>query len=257
MLSKSKQYYNYYKDSSGNYMPELSLFELAMKYINKDYNNENRCISEIIVRCWNVFDVMYYQRNPNMMIPLEDMHDIFLDSLCYILEKRVWLDKSNKLYNDKDAVIKSLYTVMESRRKNYLIAQFRQKRKLNTTSISIDFLKDKFQDGYFSKTVDNIEYNKSILQNIIVNKFNKKQYITAIILDAILNYNVFNSEGFDKRKLKKYLKNISIENIQLLNNRYNINIEKCPDIKDLDKTIYNVLNQLKMDEEIRNVVLDN
>lgn len=242
---------------------ELSVLDIANMY-SKNTSNKDDIIAYLIVYTWPALEKLFYNQN-NKVLSVEDCYDIFLDSLYYVLEKKVWNDKNSKLYNDKDALLKAMYTVVESRRINYFVAQNRDKRLANFEAISIDYLAQEYNlDSLLPST--SLIYSsiyKEDLIDIFKQAWVKKKYVWAVIFDIILNMDVIEKDSLNTKKIKKYIKNIDENYLINLKERYELNdsdIENSYDylsnIEDsyIDAYIKNALQELRTHEKIKEII---
>lgn len=203
----------------------LSMIEIADKYINEKDSYKKDCYAaKLIVYCWPALERLYFKQNVKVMT-VNDCYDIFMDSFFYVMEKCVWKNPDNMLYNDKDAVLKAMYVLTESRRRNYFVAQNRQKRVINQYPISLESLYEDFQDGYFTPVEERYNYYDGWEKDFIKSLWSKKQYISAVVLDTILTSEVFDEDfNFDIKKLKKCVKNFDIVCYDIFIKKYDLEL---------------------------------
>lgn len=244
----------------------LTMLEVADKYLEEiDKFKKEIYTAKLIIYCWPALEKLYYGQNVRI-ISLNDCYDIFLDSFFYVMDKCVWKDKSNKLYKDKDAILKAMYVLVESRRKNYFIAQNRQKRVVNQYPVSLDNLSDEFQEGYFSYISEHYSFNRGWEISFMNYLWDTKRYIGCLIFDIILNTDVVEEDGLNIKKIKKYIKNIDQEkylDFLAIYDIIDIDLEIYHKyIKDLSDSmiysyIYNTLSFFKTDTKLKKVVYNN
>ena len=184
--------------------------EVADRYLSSSSITEkNECISYLVRRSWNLLQKIYYQNNNNILTA-EDCYDIFIQTLHYVIKMHVWTNPNSTLYNDDKAFIKAMAITIQSRRKNFLKAKYRQKRIVNSTNFSLDSMEEDFQEGYFSSYEDKyFDTSTNKINRKIKELFERKDYVTSFILEAIMYNDIFNEDHeFDIRKLRKYLRNI-------------------------------------------------
>ena len=228
-LSEIKK--NYIALSKHLDVSKYTMLEIADKYINEtDEFKKDVYAAVLILHCWPALEKLYYKQQVKVLSQ-NDCYDIFMDSFLYVIEKQVWKNESNKLYNDKDAILKAMHVVVESRRKNYFVAQNRQKRYVNQCPVSLDVLSEDFQDGYFSSITETYNFDRGWDKLFVKNLWLSKRYISAIIFDILMNLNVFDVDEVDYKKIKKHVKHISKEQYKKFLKRY--------DIIDNDLIIYN------------------
>lgn len=243
-----------------------TMLEIADKYLNEvDEFKKDIYAAILILYCWPALEKLYYKQQVKVLSQ-NDCYDIFMDSFLYVMEKQVWKNKNNKLYNDEDAILKAMHVLVESRRKNYFIAQNRQKRYVNQCPVSLDVLSDDFQDGYFSSITETYNFNRGWEKNFVNTLWKSKKYISAIIFDILMNLNVFDENEVDYKKIKKHVKHISKEQYKKFLKRYDI-IDKDliiyhKYIKNIEENmiythIINSFNSFKSDLDLKHVKENN
>lgn len=223
--------------------------ELVDMYLSTNYSNveKDQCIANLICNSWYLLQRMYYKNQANLS--MEDCYDIFIQTFHYVVGHHVWDKETSSLYQDKEAFIKAMAITLECRRKNFLKAKFRDKRILNAGSLSLDELEEVFSDGYFS-AVDFEEPTDAIDKSIeerISYYLQHKCYLPALILEAVLYNNVYDSEGnFDYRRLKKYLRNLTPEFKSYIIEKYGGNLDELNEVSN-----YNDMTVQRLDNLIR------
>lgn len=188
---------------------DLSNLELAEKYFHaKNSYVKDIYTAKLLVYCWPALEKLYYGQNVKLL-SLNDCYDIFLDSFLYVMDKCVWKNSNNSLYQDEDAILKAMYVLVESRRRNYFVAQNRQKRIVNQYPVSLDNLSEEFQEGYFSNKMETYNFERGWDKKYIRSLWDEKKYITALIFNAIFNLNVFDGDEISFKKIKKSIKHMS------------------------------------------------
>lgn len=277
MLDEIKEaYYNNadilkdWKKMSGN-----DLCFLYLKY--KEENNPllDNCLSAIIYKFWSIAVKAYHSQGIKIAYP-EDCYNWLVDSIMYVLENHVWTDPDHSLYNDKKAPEKAINVVFTSTKINYFVAQTRQKRKIDATSISLDGISEEASDAYFIPVTDDY---KLIETELVVSFYNKQKYFDSICLDLILNEGLLvdsddeYTEDLDNmkdcdvkyRKLKKRLKSLDDDYSELFSTTYGLNyddVKKSVDYvknlksSDLNMRLDRFVNELKHNEKFIGVLRD-
>lgn len=252
--------YNLIKDLYKN----ISSEKLIDNIDDSNKEEKNRIFCVLIHRSWQALVNIVYS-NKLYSLTLEDCYDIYLDALYYIVKTRPWNNPKNSLYKDKNAFIKAMMKCTYSRALNFIISQHRQKRELNTNTLSLNYMEEEFSDGYFIPYYD--KYSSLALEpysDIIKNQFNKKLYLEAFTLDALIFNDFYNEEkDFDIHKLRRYLLNIDNKDCVLFAERYDLNVSEAQhSIKyfkylqrgDFNDKLNSVINHLKSEitEELYN-----
>lgn len=184
----------------------LTPIELVDKYFSEGIPDKNYYLACLILYCWPVLEKLFYKQNMKIMSE-EDCYDIFIDSFFYVIQHQVWKDENNVLYNDEDALLKAMYTTVESRRRNYFIAQNRQKRQVNQFPMSLEGLSEEFQEGYFSPTTDSYDMHRGWSKKYIHKLWDNKLYVASIVFHILLTCDVYDEEdNISYKKIKKLLK---------------------------------------------------
>ena len=203
---------------------KIDSIDICNKYFDAKTEKEKNLYTSILVcLAWPSLTRIYY-KPCGYRLSAEDCYDIFMESFSYIMSKHVWTDENSSLYKDKDAFKKAMNICIESRRKNFLNALFKDKRIANSTSASLDDMEEDFQEGFFSFHEDTYDLYHEPLKEQTIYLFKHKNYLSAIILDAILNYNIFSDiDGtLDYRKLRKYLNQFDEFNCKRFSDIYNL-----------------------------------
>lgn len=216
-----------YEQICTNELDKYNCTKIADMYLSSfSIAEKNKYMSYLICSTWNLLQKIYYQNNN--VLTAEDCYDIFIQTLHYVIKMHVWTNPNSTLYKDDKAFEKAMAITIQSRRKNFLKAKYRQKRVINSTKFSLDSMEEDFQDGYFSIHEDNFD-DECIpeLAEIIKSLFYEKKYVASFILEAIIYNNIFTDEyELDMRKLRKYLRNIDFDFCNYFANKYDLNIDE-------------------------------
>ena len=203
MLDELKQNYLSVVDTK---VSSLTPIELVDKYFSSDTPDKNQCLAQLILYCWPVLEKLFYKQSMKVLSE-EDCYDIFIDAFFYVIQHQVWKDENSSLYKDENALLKAMYTTVESRRRNFFVAQNRQKRQVNQFPVSLDGLSEDFQEGYFSPTTDSYDINRGWSKEYINNLWDNKLYVTSIVFHILLTCDVYDEDdNISYKKIKKLLK---------------------------------------------------
>jgi len=164
------------------------------------------------------------------------------------------------LYNKDNAPEIAINTCLKCAKVNLYVFSQRDKRKANTTALSLDMLEENSSDGYYLPDSKQARLLDTTLYDLIQTYFLRKQYLTAFILDLILNDNVFsiskNGAEFSIKKLKQRLMSLDKDYCKGFAITYGIS---CSSIENaikyiqpngLDRNIDRVLTTLKHNKEL-------
>lgn len=242
------------------------------KVRNKEVNFNSPWFSALTVKYWSCMDGLYNKSKP--FFNETDVYSWYIDSLIYTLDKHVWEDPENKLYQDDRGPDKAFHVHLPCVR----ITAFQQantfKRKANATYYNTE------DYGDYSETINEEEgfelFDKSMhdfqQKTLIVELFNRKDYFQAFLLDGILCYNMFvmdndtNEVEFDKPALVRHLKRFNDFNCERFAETYELDFTKVKEIahyvtdlpvKSISQRIDNMLFIYKkenfVEENIQNV----
>lgn len=140
--------------------------------------------SALVCRFWGYAAKIYVKNKRH--IPYDQCYDILIDTLNYVLTKRVWEDPKSSLYNDPAAPDKAFHIVLKRQQGIVLANLNAQKRRSNFNALSIDEIHEEYADaaeGLFG--IDDASESTSE-NNIKLITFIKEHSIEHIIvLDAI------------------------------------------------------------------------
>ena len=212
MLDEIKQAYyenaNLLKD-----WKKLSGNELCFRYVelkNKGDPLSNSYLSAIIYKFWGVAVRFYYSQTVRIASP-EECYNWLIDSIQYVLDHHVWTDENHVLYKDEKAPEKAINVVFNSTKINYFVSLTRQKRKIDSTSISLEDISEEASESYFLPVFDNYYLFENELTDLIMSLYNNYKYFDSVCLDLILNEDLV-EKSIDKedryRKLKWRLRHL-------------------------------------------------
>lgn len=249
-----------------NFSKDLSKYnnnELVGMYLSTNSSIEkNKIVSNLMCESWGILQSLYYHNSK--ILSEEDCYEIFLQAFNYVVENHVWDNPGSTLYNDELAFMKAMSITVESRRKNFLKAKFRDKRIADTGAISLDKLEEDWTDGYFTQTENQFSQNHDDIVTARIKYYVEHElYLTALILEGIIYNNVFDeADNFDMRKLRKYLRNITTDFRKYFSNKYGCDLAKLTKATQfsdytqhkLDMCIISSFTTLKYDDIIKRIL---
>ena len=206
---------------------KLSGNDLCFEYMkHKEDKNAEYYLSAIIYKFWHIAVKTYHNQGLKIASP-EDCYTWLVDSVTYVLEHHVWTDENHSLYNDPKAPEKAINVVYTSTKINFFVASTRQKRKVDTHSVSLDGISEDVSDAFFLPSFDKYSFDEEYLTEIIKSLYNEHKYFDAICLDIILGEDVLSEEEFEDDKqrykiLKLRLKNLDEEYSKFFSALYGI-----------------------------------
>lgn len=205
--------------------------ELFFKYIEHE-NDElaENYFAGIVCRYWGHSGRMYTRCNRH--IPFEECYDSIIDSIKYVLEKRVWEDPSSSLYNDPTGPDKAMHVAMK-RQQGIVLSKYNAHRRLsNFNTLSLDEAHENYNDSAEGLLFGNTRKDDDHLRLFISEYFNSGDYLDGLFLDTIC----YNMQEYKEATVLKHLKSISDYDFDYYINTYNV------DHKKLKKTLYEIKN---------------
>lgn len=262
MLYAHKQMYKQVADLIPNWQ-KLGKSDLINKYIEYEHTDKvlaNSYAAAIIYKYWALID-KYYRLSMTSSVDKETCCEWLADAFLYTVKHRKWKDSSNKLYTDINAPDKVLNRCMNSERHIFYQSANYDCRKANYNSLSIQNLQEQKLDYMLPHEIDH-DQEYVWLKDIIKDKFDKKLYLDALIIDAIIYSNVFSKSAkkeniqFSFERLVSLLKNITKDYLKIICDRYELNSSQIDliysDLKNytvlkLKAKCKKVLSELKQD----------
>lgn len=194
--------------------------ELFREYIKHENDSDAmNYYSGIICRYWGYAAKIYSQCNQH--VAFEQCYDVLLDTVNYVLKKRVWENPKSSLYENPAGPDIAFHIVLKRQRGLLLSNLSAEKRKTNFNTLSIDSIHDDYSDAaeglfdIYDNSAEEMETNSQLISFI---KQHEPLYI--VILDLL-------TQTYDKtvRALSTALKDVTAECFQYFNDRYAIDKE--------------------------------
>lgn len=218
----------------------LSRSQLFFEYIK----HENEPISEnyyagIVCKCWGYAGRVYSQCNQH--VPFEECYETLLDTINYVLEKRVWENPESSLYHDDSAPDKAFHMVLKRQRGILLANLTADKRQANFNTLSIDGAKEEYEDAAEGLlNIGDVSSEDDMDELNLVQFIKTKTPLQILFLDQIC----FNSWNTLKSVITN-VKRIKQSDFDYYNRNYGL------DEKQFTKALYDVIitsNQTLMSE---------
>jgi hypothetical protein len=180
------EYKEIYKQSAA-LVPEwktMSQVELAEKCSQKGPHYQNY-LSALILKFWHIID-RNVCRDKGIYDELT-AYDWYINAIMVVINYKVWKDPKSSVYNDAKAVEKMLNTCVNCDRANWFQASNRYKRKINHGINSLDSLTEEYGDSVIPIDLHDDRVDFSNCKELVLDYFNKQQYLMALIIDVIMN----------------------------------------------------------------------
>lgn len=215
--------------------------DLFRNYIeNEDTQIAENWFAAIVCRYWGYAGRIYTQCNRH--VTFEDCHDCIIDAIRYVLDKRVWENEDNSLYNDPTGPDKAMHIAMKRQKAILLSKLSTHKRIANFNTLSIDGAKEDYHDSAEGLLFDVSQNNSdNELKLFISSAFfkDKNSCIDGLLLDLIC-YNG-TSETFNIKSTIKDLKKLTMKDYDYYNSMYTVDKNL---FKEALRTIYYYSNAL-------------
>ena len=163
---------------------DISQIELAEKYLAGG-PLKDAYLAALVLRYWNIIEKMCYKDYG--LYDEKEAYDWFIEALMYTLTACPWRDENSSVHNDPKAIEKVLNTCVKCSRANWFQASNRQKRKINHHLASLDALSEEYKDAYMPQDLIVNDTSGKGYQYMVVEYFNKQQYLLALMIDVIVN----------------------------------------------------------------------
>lgn len=267
MLDEIKQSYYEHANILSDWK-KLNVNQLCYKYVELEKINDpylENYLSAIIYKFWNIAVKAYYAQGIKLAAP-EEFYNWLIDSIQYVLKHHVWTDEKHRLFNDPKAPEKAVNVVFNSTKINYFVAQTRQKRKVDATSMSLDSISEEVSDSYFLPTLDNYNLIETDLNRIISDLYKKYNYFSSICLDLLVNEDlVDNSDDVNikYKKLRFRLKQLDANYAKLFSVLYgakyedvlkSVNYITSLDPSEIETRINKLIKELRHSDYIKDIL---
>ena len=210
--------------------------ELFKNYIEHENDGQRDAyFSGLMCKVWGYIGRLYVQCNKH--VPIEQCYDILINTINYIVKKRVWEDENSTLYGNPKAPEMAFKVVLKRERGILLSNLNTDKRRSNFNSLSIDSLREEYNDstdGMFYLDQLTSEEDHSLEMILLVKSFfDKGQLLEGLFIDMIafgLN------TAYTERKVVTRLSNLKPEDFSYYNLVYNLSE------KDYNKALYEIGN---------------
>jgi len=210
--------------------------ELCREYVQHKDNErlQNAYFAAIVYRYWNLISKYYYMSSN--VASVEDCYEWLVDSVYGCLKATSWDNPNTSIYNDPNGPDKVINRCMKCARLTYYQFINRKKRKDNFGLLSIEEMAESF-GATISEPEDTTTPDKLTdwaIVDFIRDAFGKKDYFTAILIDCIINEEVFDvttsfelgtQSEFNVRKLARFISEIDDNYIIEFAHRYKLDLE--------------------------------
>ena len=197
-------YNSYRKKAEEINWKNYTINELFFKYIEHENDVNSDCyFSGIVCRVWGYAGRIYIQCKKH--IPFEECHDCVIDTIRYVLKKRVWENKDSSLFEDPAAPDKAFHIALK-RQRSIMLSKFNAYRRLsNFNTLSLDGAREEFNDATDGLLFDLESSEIDKIRIFISDYFEKGDILSGLLLDIIC-YN--NYERYSEKKILKLLREV-------------------------------------------------
>ena len=200
-------------------MNQNDLFYEYIKHENDDLSETY--FAAIVCRFWGYAGRIYVQCNRH--VTFEECYDCVIDTIKYVIDKRVWENPSSSLYGDYTAPDKAFHIALKRQRGIMLSRLNAYRRKSNFNVLSLDGAHEEFNDA-----TDGLLFNmeSSEIDDIrifISEYFENDEILFGLLLDIIC-YNNYGT--YDEKAIVKNLKELTMDYYPYYKEYYNLTEEK-------------------------------
>ena len=205
--------------------------DLFFKYIEHEHDElSEKFFAGIVCRYWGYSGKLYVQCNRH--VTFEQCYDTLIDTINYVLEKRVWEKPESSLYQDKAGPDKAFHMVLKRQRSILLANLNAYKRKSNFNTLSIDGAHEEYADsadGLLFDLPDSDTHQELYFD--ISNYFHKEDYLNGLFMDIICFGDYQPSEvGFNTSKIVSLCKKLTMDDYFYYSYFYDVDKIKFRDI---------------------------
>lgn len=211
--------------------------ELFFEYIKHENDDlADSFFAGIVCRFWGYAGRVYVQCNRH--VTFEECHDCIIDTIRYVLNKRVWENPESSLYNDPTAPDKAFHIALKRQRNIMLSKLNAYRRKSNFNMLSLDGAHDDYNDATDGLLFDMESSEIDKLRIWISEYFDKGNILDGLLLDLIC-YN--NYIDYDEKKILKSIRELNNDYIVYYKEYYNVDEKQ---FKDELKTIKSMSSKM-------------
>ena len=215
-------YASYRKKADEIDWKDMNQNDLFYEYIK----HENDPLSEvyfaaIVCRFWGYAGRVYLQCNRH--VTFEECYDCVIDTIKYVLKKRVWENPSSSLYGDYTAPDKAFHISLK-RQRSIMLSKFNAfRRRSNFNVLSLDGAHEEFSDAADGLlfNMDSSEIDRTRIY--ISEYFERGDAFSGLLLDIIC-YN--NYEKYDERIIIRGLRDINMDYYNYYEEYYGVSKEE-------------------------------
>ena len=148
----------------------------------------NSYMSAIMLSFWHVL-YKTYNKQPIKVLSQEDCYECLVESVLEILKKKPWEDPTQSIYQDEKGPERAINIRFQQNVINLFVAEQRHKRKLLDDAFSLDSTIEDDEEYSLLSFVEDESINlfdQLYWKQRVKQYFDKKDYITAFVLDILL-----------------------------------------------------------------------
>lgn len=203
--------------------------EIWYNYIKHEHDElGNAYFAGLVCRYWGYIAIIYNSCNKH--VTFEQCYDVFIDAIKYTLDKRVWENPDNKLYQVYGAPNIAFTTKNWMRERGKLLKSLNtQKRVSNFNTMSLDSAHEEYNDStdgmFFDVTSSEFD---DIIMDSMISDFCKEQPIKGLILDVICNRDKLE---FSEQKTINSIKKLDKSYFNNFKSKYNLTDEQINSLR--------------------------
>ena len=212
---------------------KISISDLCFKYL--EYKDKDDIIAEdylsaIICRFYSRVYKNFYEQT-KQFVSDADCYDWLVTAILYVLKMRAWENPNSTLYNDPRGPEKAIYVKMNGAKLNHWTASMRDKRRLDTESVSLEELSEDCSEDFYIPYTDRYSILDNYIKHYIQTRFKEKDYFPAFMVDLIINSEVFDKNEetkeiiFNTKRLKHFLLTLPEDYCKIFSELYSLKLK--------------------------------
>ena len=215
--------------------------------VENDKKLADAYMSAIILRYWSniyKYSALSYKSVNDPTI----YYDWLVSSIMKAIKNRKWKDPSNKLYNDPNGPDKVVNRCLKSARLGWYQVNNKNNRKINFGLCSVDHLTEELGEAAPFPTYEDVDMSGGGIdvKNMMRKLLNNGEFVTAFLVNGVVNYDVFDKESdsngksvltLNQKRLYRYIHNLTDNDCSLMSYYLNEPIDNIYKARDECRTL--------------------
>ena len=214
---------------------EMSKKDVVTKYIeNENTEMADNWLAVVVCKYWH----KVYENHFDFSIDLDEYIAWTIEGIMKALKYRSWMDEDKKISLDPAGIDKTINRCIKTVFINHIYLNGMDKRVVNHNSISLDATLNGTSVSLDKMLSTDNELKVDACSDIVQNYIDKKDYLSALILDNICYQDSFKDSKLSKRKVVNNLINSNDNYTSYLTSTYaNVDEDILNDTFDYIKSV--------------------